>query len=308
MLTLSDNKQVLKIFDRFEINTNLPKHVRKTLPIVEKVFLTNEGDINNINLQHDQQPFINSGIIFGSPMSKNGDNNNLFKNIFKKILAKFSNEKKYELIKLTDFFTRIPLKDLESAKSLIAYYEECIVHAEKIGQVSLRERLLNNLSIVRSEITLIDNALTKFVAEDQLVDLYKQSVLKDNLKLTWIKNFVKVVPSRILEIKEKVDALEIFDNYVVLHYDPNNDATSLTKQEIVLKKDPILFGVFKESRKLYYIADWVDEYCDLTLEKMFNILQEKVLEINNNSVKSFINDNRNYIVRQKNDKTTPVTI
>lgn len=57
------------------------------------------------------------------------------------------------------------------------------------------------------------------------------------------------------------------------------------------KKDPILFGVIRNSDKLYYIADWVDEYCDLTLEKMFETLQDKVLEINNTSVKSFIDKN-----------------
>ena len=63
----------------------------------------------------------------------------------------------------------------------------------------------------------------------------------------------------------------------------------MTKKEKEIKKDPILFGVIKKSRKLYYVADWKDEVCDLTLDKMFSELGENVLKINNKSVKSYIN-------------------
>lgn len=325
MIETVDNKKVLRIFERFEINTNLLKHVRKTLPKVEKIFLADEIENSSKNaigptVQIDPDSttsfnnliFNSSGvsgngtIVFGTPqIDENfGEKSNFsFSNFIKKVINKIQNKKKYDLIKLQQFFQKIPLNNLESALPIIKYYEDSITHAEKIGQVSLRERLLKNLNVVRAEITLIDNNLTKFVSEEQLVDLYQQSNLNQNLKLTWIKNFVKIIPTNVLEIKEKVDALEIFDNYVILHYDPNNDATSLTEDEVRLKKDPIMFGVFKESRKLYYIADWIDEYCDLTLEKMFNILGEKVLEINNDSVKSFINDNRNNIPRQKIEET-----
>jgi hypothetical protein len=89
-------------------------------------------------------------------------------------------------------------------------------------------------------------------------------------------------------IKKEIDDRKIFDNYVVLHYDPKDNGEGLSKAEIEKKKDPILFGLIKNSRKLYYVADWKDEYCDLTLEEMFNVLGEKVLKINNKSVKTFI--------------------
>lgn len=316
MIVTSDNKKVLKIFENFEINQNLLKHTRKTLPTVNKAFLSD--DIENeiyldpttpstpfISFQNSTSSttFINpsGGIVFGSP-NEGSKEKTSFNNFFQKLFDKVRNKRKYDLISLQTFFTRIPLKNLESSLDVIKYYENSITHAEKVGQVSLKERLLKNLNVVRAEIALIDNSITKFVSEEQLVDLYQQSNISQNLKLTWIKNFVKIIPTNILEIKEKVDVLEIFDNYVILHYDPNNDATSMTEEEIELKKDPILFGVFKDSRKLYYIADWVDEYCDLTLEKMFNLLGENVLEINNESVKSFINDNRNNIPREKHVK------
>jgi len=63
----------------------------------------------------------------------------------------------------------------------------------------------------------------------------------------------------------------------------------MTEKEKEKAKDPILFGVMKNSRNLYFIADWEDEYCDLTLSKMLNVLGKKSLTINNKSVKSRLN-------------------
>jgi hypothetical protein len=82
----------------------------------------------------------------------------------------------------------------------------------------------------------------------------------------------------VLEVKLKTDALGIFDNYVVLHYDPDGKATQMTEAEIAAKKDPILFGVIQHRRRLYFIADWVDEQCDLTLDQIADTLGSKAIE------------------------------
>ena len=94
------------------------------------------------------------------------------------------------------------------------------------------------------------------------------------VRLDYIKNFVRVIPPSILEIKNKVDDLGLFDNYVIMHYDPNNESTKMTNEEIEKAKDPILFGLIKGSSKLYYIGDWVDDYCDLTLDKLIDEVGE----------------------------------
>ena len=84
--------------------------------------------------------------------------------------------------------------------------------------------------------------------------------------MNWIKNFTRLIPVDIQEEVSKLVQDEVFDNFVILHYDPNDTGEELTKKEIERKKDPIIFGVIKESRKLYFINDWIDEYCDLTLD------------------------------------------
>lgn len=48
-----------------------------------------------------------------------------------------------------------------------------------------------------------------------------------------------------------------------------NDNTTLPYS---LYSGRIIFGVIASSKKLYYITDWIDEYCDLTLEQFVDTL------------------------------------
>ena len=145
------------------------------------------------------------------------------------------------------------------------------------------------LNVVRGEAHLIQMGVKYYVSNEQVCDFYEAVDEDKNLKLTWIEHFVKVIPTEIVELKAEIDMRGVFDNYVILHYDPDGNATSLTKEEIEVKKDPILFGVIENSKRLYYIGDWKDDYCDLTLEDMFEQLGEKTLEINNKNLKTYIN-------------------
>ena len=45
-----------------------------------------------------------------------------------------------------------------------------------------------------------------------------------------------------------------------------------TAKEEAKRRDPIIFGVIAGSKKLYYVDDWVDEYCDLTLDAFVDSL------------------------------------
>lgn len=39
-----------------------------------------------------------------------------------------------------------------------------------------------------------------------------------------------------------------------------------------------MFGVIEGSTKLYYIDSWEDEYCDLTWDKMVDIIGKETIE------------------------------
>ena len=64
---------------------------------------------------------------------------------------------------------------------------------------------------------------------------------------------------------------ELFDDMYVIFTDYTGSERS-NIEESKRAKDPILFGALKIanqlSSRLYYIADWEDEFCDLTLDKL----------------------------------------
>lgn len=60
-----------------------------------------------------------------------------------------------------------------------------------------------------------------------------------------------------------------------VNYSLENIASELKAEGVVERnRDPIVFGYFEDSKshekgeRFYAIADWEDEYCDLTIEKL----------------------------------------
>ena len=236
-----------------------------------------------------------------------------------KIGNKEVKEQRQKTMTILNFFSSLAqsLNDLKTLQDIGIHYEIAISNATKAGQTALVDKLKTRLESAKSEVQLVTIGLVKYLTEDQVVDFYHKSKKDKNLKLTWIKHFVKPIPSIALDAKSNLDNQFVFDNYVILHYDPNNDATDLTnvekEEEIKRKKDPILFGVIKDSRRLYYIADWQDEYCNLTLDTVIETLQEKVGEINNESVKTYIdlgvrNDVREKLPEPKHESFSATTV
>lgn len=84
----------------------------------------------------------------------------------------------------------------------------------------------------------------------------------------------------------------MFDNYVIAFYDdkisnnPTEVAAAIVKEqkkkaadnEVAARRDPILFGIVKGVRRLFFIADWVTPEDDLTLKKIEEVLELAVLK------------------------------
>lgn len=149
-------------------------------------------------------------------------------------------------------------------------YVKLLTTAKRSGQTAFLEQLEDNLTAYRAETQMLAMGITRYIEEKDVVTFYKKC--KKGLRLDWIKNFSRVIPDELVAKKVKADELEIFDNYVVLHYDPQGKAYTETKAEVAAKKDPILFGVLRNRRYLYVIGDWQDELCDLTMDKIAEVL------------------------------------
>ena len=150
-------------------------------------------------------------------------------------------------------------------------YIVALKNCDTSGQLAMKEKLLRDMVVNKYESVLYANDLYYVVTEDQIVDFVKKT--EKGVRLTYIKNYMRVIPPEVVEKITKTNALEIFDNYAILHYDPDCQAFGETIEETKKRRDPILFGLIRGSNKLYYITDWIDEFCDLTLDKFVETLQ-----------------------------------
>lgn len=181
---------------------------------------------------------------------------------------------KFDVVK---FFADVHIESEKAAQTYvdrITEYVNCIGMTEKTGQLALKEKLFSELIINKYESILFANGYDKLITEETLVKLVKNA--PKALTLNYIQNLTRIIPSNIIAKKIELDNLEVFDNYVVLSYDPDGKSYAKTveerKKEVEKAKDPILFGVISGSNKLYYIDDWVDDYCDLRFENVVEII------------------------------------
>ncbi len=176
------------------------------------------------------------------------------------------------------FFTDVKnsMQELEIINVRAAGYEAAILMARQFGQTALLEQLEQSLVAVRAEIQLAGMGLVKYVDEATIVEFAKKT--PQGLRCDWIANFTRMIPTTILATKKRADTLQIFDNYVVLHYDPALKSWAETQAERTRRMDPILFGVIRGRRLLYYVGDWTDLYCTLTLDQIAESLGAEAIK------------------------------
>jgi len=261
--------RVLEIFQNFQIDNTLPKH--------KKVKTSNNGFIFNdtIILQDSSSMVFGDIDMFGIEASSNKEAGVKKKSLYDWIRGLFVNttKKKTEVKLPPDIIFKLAkegCKALEIAGNRIAKYNKLIDDAKANGQVALSQKLEanKNLTILESELYSVGDI--KFLEESDVIEFAEQCM--KGLRLDWMKNFIRIIPADIAKKKLEMDKYGIFDNYVILHYDPEGKSTQLTKEEIEHKRDPILFGVIKGSRRLYFIGDWIDDYCDLTLDEVAELV------------------------------------
>ena len=145
---------------------------------------------------------------------------------------------------------------------------ELTERAQAAGQKDLLKTLETQKSIRLFENMLFAKNQKRLLTEAQLLDFTAKC--ERGLCLDWVADFVRPIPQEVVAEKVKCDEAHLFDNYVVLHYDPENRATTPEAREKA--RDPILFGLIKGSRRLYFVGDWIDEQCDLTFQQIIDQL------------------------------------
>ena len=97
--------------------------------------------------------------------------------------------------------------------------------------------------------------------------------VKRPVKIIELERYEREIPDEIVEVIDKTK--ELFDQMYIVYTDYTGKEERKIEAE-QKQKDPILFGTFQNREKkvvvdrFYYLGDWVDEFCDLTLDKMVN--------------------------------------
>ena len=240
-------------------------------------------------------------------MEKSAKNNifNKIKSFFKKKEVDVKEDEKY--MDALQFFSLVKASSKESVatyRDRVSDYLKSIHNAVTVGQTALVEDLLRGLVTNKYESVLFAEGLYYVVNEQQMVSFVKQC--EKGIKLEYVKNFTRPMPQDIVDKIAKINQLEVFDNYVVLYYDPDGKIYKETAKEEAKRKDPIIFGVIAGSEKLYYVADWVDEYCDLTLEAFIDAIGVKKDELHMDYDPSKVKkeDNSKEVTKKKKSKKT----
>lgn len=160
---------------------------------------------------------------------------------------------------------------LEQSKLSVRLERVCqlLEIAKDCNQIALQDKINEKFGRFLKEQEMISCGFTQFIEKEYLQMFVNRCSKQNVLKLTKLKNYIRLIPKDIRKRLEKAQKTNLFDDYIILHTDPDNKAVEKTKEE---KKDPILFGIIAESNRYYVIGDWVDEFCDITMDKIIATL------------------------------------
>ena len=144
----------------------------------------------------------------------------------------------------------------------------------KLGQKESLKKLCFLADTLKKEEKLIELGITTYIYKDVIED-YIENVADKTVKIIELSRYMREVPDELVETIEK--SKDLFDEFYVVFTDYTGKEERKVEKER-RDKDPILFGVFKNNSnvadRFYFLGDWIDEYCDLTLDKMVEQYQE----------------------------------
>lgn len=154
-------------------------------------------------------------------------------------------------------------------------YDNCLELLNKYkitGQRKGMQKLMFHLECIEKEREIVKMGIDTFIYRDDIEE-YIDNVAKDTVKIIELENYEREIPDEIVNLIAKVK--DKFDQLYVVFTDYTGKVERQVEKER-REKDPILFGTFQNQAnrtvidRFYYLGDWEDEHCDLTLDKMVN--------------------------------------
>jgi len=165
-------------------------------------------------------------------------------------------------------------------RELTEIYDNCLQLLNKYkvtGQIQGMRKLIFHLENIEKERMLVSMGVDTFVYKSDIED-YVSNVADKSVKICEIGDYERDIPDEIVSIVAKTK--DLFNVMYIVY----TDYTGKSERRIEAAKrtqDPILFGSMMDRDKgviverFYFLGDWVDEYCDLTLDKMVAEVKKK---------------------------------
>lgn len=177
------------------------------------------------------------------------------------------------------FDTLKEMKKKNTDEALDKFYDSALVLMNKYsrtGQKIVLEKILFILDVIPKERELIKLGIDTFVYKED-INRFINKVENKDVKVIDLENFPRDIPDELLPIIESTR--DIFDKFYIVFTDYTGEVERKIEEKR-REKDPILFGAFINKNSLherfYYLGDWEDEYCHLTLEKLIESEGENI--------------------------------
>lgn len=158
-------------------------------------------------------------------------------------------------------------------EELIQFYDNAMALLNKYqvtGQIEGMKKLIFLIDTVEKEREIVKLGINTFVYYEDVED-YIDNIAKNVVKIIELERYERDIPDEVVEVISQTKHL--FTKFYVVF----TDYTGKIERQVLKErreKDPILFGTFQDTEsktlleRFYFIADWEDEYCDLTLGRM----------------------------------------
>lgn len=150
--------------------------------------------------------------------------------------------------------------------------EKLIEKSIEDGQDALADKFMREFSRETRESAMYARGVRKFI-ENEFLQKYRYKIRSGKISDTPFEKYTRVIPADVL--KKKKDVEDLFDSFVIYHYwnENQDDVKKMSEPEKAAMRDPILFGRIKETNRLYFIADWEDEFCTLTFDELIDSIE-----------------------------------
>lgn len=191
-------------------------------------------------------------------------------------------KKKIEELNPSEYFNSLKDKIQNiTDEELVEFYQGCLALVEKYkitGQKRVIQKLRFLVDCIEKERDIIKLGINSFVYREDIEE-YIDNISKDVVKIIELENYPREIPDDIVDVISKTK--DIFDQFYIVFTDYTGEIEKQISKER-RDKDPILFGSFQKKSeqnnnfsrqeivmndRFYFLGDWVDEYCDLTMDK-----------------------------------------